>query len=155
MANESDTVPSPGDPDLADAVAALRALMLATQEFRQAIATKLGLNITDTLAMSYLSADGPLTAGELAERTGLTASSVTALLDRLETAELITRRRSAEDRRTVTAVITDVGLHTLGWARQWMEAALRDLETDDLGASTRILRSLAESLRESIHSIAK
>ena len=54
--------------------------------FQQAIADRLGLNTTDLISLSLLSAAEPLTAGQLAEATGLTTGSVTIMIDRLEKA---------------------------------------------------------------------
>ena len=44
---------------------------------------------------------GPMTAGRLAEESGLTTGAVTFILDRLEEAGMVTRRRDTEDRRRV------------------------------------------------------
>jgi len=48
-----------------------------------------------------LSFTGPLTAGELAERTGLTTGAITGVVDRLEKASYVRRERDAGDRRRV------------------------------------------------------
>src|SRR5262245_6750592 len=54
--------------------------------FQQVIADRLGLNTTDLICLSLLSDTEPLTAGQLAEATGLTTGSVTVMIDRLEKA---------------------------------------------------------------------
>ena len=71
--------------------------------FHQAIATKLGLNVTDTRCFELMSrySDRPLTAGDLARATGLTTGAVTGILDRLEKARLVERFRDPSDRRKV------------------------------------------------------
>jgi DNA-binding MarR family transcriptional regulator len=71
--------------------------------FHQAIASKLGLNVTDTRCFEWMSrySQGPLTAGDLARATGLTTGAVTGILDRLEKAGLVERYRNAIDRRKV------------------------------------------------------
>jgi DNA-binding MarR family transcriptional regulator len=71
--------------------------------FHQSIATKLGINVTDTRCFELMSryAQGPLTAGDLARHTGLTTGAVTGILDRLEKAGLVERFRDASDRRKV------------------------------------------------------
>ena len=48
-----------------------------------------------------------LAAGEIGARTGLAGSTLTSMLDRMERAGLVERRRSAEDRRSVRAYLTD------------------------------------------------
>jgi DNA-binding MarR family transcriptional regulator len=73
----------------------------ATVLFHTAVADQLGLNPTDHKAMSLLERSGPLTAGEIADRTGLATPSVTALVDRLERRGLVRRVRHPEDRRRV------------------------------------------------------
>ena len=69
----------------------------------QAIASKLGLNVTDTRCFELLSryADRTLTAGDLARATRLTTGAVTGILDRLERAGLVERFRDPVDRRKV------------------------------------------------------
>jgi DNA-binding MarR family transcriptional regulator len=71
--------------------------------FHQAIASKLGINVTDTRCFELMSryARGPLTAGDIARASGLTTGAVTGILDRLEKAGLVERFRDASDRRKV------------------------------------------------------
>lgn len=69
----------------------------------QAIAAKLGLNVTDTRCFELMSryAKETLTAGHLARATGLTTGAITGILDRLERAGLVERFRDPSDRRKV------------------------------------------------------
>jgi DNA-binding MarR family transcriptional regulator len=69
--------------------------------FHEAAASKLGLNATDVKALRLLS-EQALTAGSLANQTGLTGAAVTALVDRLEQTGYVMRERDAGDRRRVT-----------------------------------------------------
>jgi len=75
--------------------------------FRNAVARKLGLNITDRECLSLLSIKGVSTPTELARYTGLTSGSTTAMLDRLERAQFIKRRTNPDDRRGVLVEITE------------------------------------------------
>src|SRR5262249_45037684 len=50
------------------------------------IADRLGLNVTDHKCADLLERLGPMTAGELAQRTGLTTGAITGVIDRLEKA---------------------------------------------------------------------
>jgi DNA-binding MarR family transcriptional regulator len=68
---------------------------------RNATSRKLGLNITDMECLSLLSLKGISSPTELARYTGLTTGSTTAMLDRLEEAELISRKPNPSDRRGV------------------------------------------------------
>ena len=76
-------------------------LSTATVLFHQAIADRLGVSATDVKCFSLLRQSGPLSAGELAERTGLTTGAITGVIDRLERAELVRRVRDPHDRRRV------------------------------------------------------
>jgi DNA-binding MarR family transcriptional regulator len=69
--------------------------------FQEAIADQLGLNTTDLMCLSFLSDAEPLTAGQLAEATGLTTGSVTIMIDRLERAGYAQREKDPTDRRRV------------------------------------------------------
>ena len=74
--------------------------------FRNAVARKLGLNITDGECLSVLSIKGVSTPTELARYTGLTSGSTTAMLDRLERTQFIRRKTNPDDRRGVLIEIT-------------------------------------------------
>src|SRR5262245_9451920 len=76
-------------------------LSTATVLFHQAIAHRLGVNATDLKCYSILRQTGPITAGELAERTSLTTGAITGVIDRLERAELVRRARDPHDRRRI------------------------------------------------------
>jgi DNA-binding MarR family transcriptional regulator len=66
-----------------------------------ASAERLAINVTDLNCLNILALGGPMTAGELARRTGLTTASITGVLDRLEEAGFVRRERDPHDRRRV------------------------------------------------------
>jgi DNA-binding MarR family transcriptional regulator len=66
--------------------------------YSQAVADRLGMNSTDLECLDHISR-GPVTAGRLAELTGLTTGAITGVIDRLERAGLARRERDAGDRR--------------------------------------------------------
>ncbi|MEV6877100.1 MarR family transcriptional regulator [Amycolatopsis sp. NPDC051128] len=66
------------------------------------IAERMGLSGTDHKAFDLaIQAGGPLTAGRIAELTGLSTGAVTGVIDRLEKVGLVRRVRDPEDRRKV------------------------------------------------------
>jgi len=69
--------------------------------FNHAVAQREGLGPSDGEFLTLLQAHGPMTAGELSTRTGLTTGSTTGVIDRLEAAGLAHRRRDPADRRRV------------------------------------------------------
>src|SRR5690606_41380764 len=90
---------APVTPGIAELVGSR--LSTATVLFHAAVADRLGLGPTDMKCYSILRQEGPLTAGELAERTALTTGAITGVIDRLERANLIRRARDPHDRRRV------------------------------------------------------
>jgi DNA-binding MarR family transcriptional regulator len=78
-----------------------RQLSTATVLFHQAIGDRLGMNVTDHKCLDILLGTGPITAGELAGRTGLTTGAITGVIDRLEEAGFARRAKDPGDRRRV------------------------------------------------------
>jgi DNA-binding MarR family transcriptional regulator len=81
--------------------AAFRGYVDAVVLHGQATADAVGLHATDLYALGVLAADGRLTCGELAERTGLTTGAATRLVDRMQRAGLVRRVPDDADRRRV------------------------------------------------------
>ncbi len=69
--------------------------------FSQTIADKIGINSTDMESGDFLNIYGPMTAGKLAELTGLTTGAITGVIDRLEKAKFAKRVPDPTDRRKV------------------------------------------------------
>src|ERR1044072_3160150 len=88
-----------------DAVTRIRKLNQAhsytSLQMHEAIARKAGLSGTDHKYLGFLIERGQMTAGELANLTGLTNGAVTGLIDRLEKKKLVKRQAAAGDRRKV------------------------------------------------------
>jgi DNA-binding MarR family transcriptional regulator len=90
----------------------LEALGLAGREnsnaavmFHTALAELMGLGATEEKALDLLQRRGPMTAGELAQQTGLAPATVSGLIDRLETKWFVRRVRDTKDRRRVIVEI--------------------------------------------------
>jgi DNA-binding MarR family transcriptional regulator len=76
-------------------------LSTATIMFHSAVADQMGISVTDAKCRSILLQFGSMTAGELAQRLGLTTGAVTGVIDRLERARLVRRAADPKDRRRV------------------------------------------------------
>ena len=72
--------------------------------FQQAIAERLGLNLTELKCLGLLARQGPLTGSQLASTLGLTAGAITNAVDHLERAGFVQRERDTHDRRRWTVV---------------------------------------------------
>lgn len=93
------------DADRAMTAAALNEAMRASSALSvllsQAIADRVGISPTDLESLDLVVRHGPLTAGRLAELTGLTTGAVTGLVDRLERRGYVRREADPGDRRRV------------------------------------------------------
>jgi len=69
--------------------------------FGQTVANVAGISGSDLECLDFLILGGRVTAGRLAEVTGLTTGAITGVVDRLEKAGLVRRERDETDRRKV------------------------------------------------------
>jgi DNA-binding MarR family transcriptional regulator len=69
--------------------------------FSQSVADRLKINVTDLQCLTVVMSAGPMTAGQIAEATGLTTGAITGVVDRLEKAGLVQRENDPADRRRV------------------------------------------------------
>ena len=76
-------------------------LSTATIMFHSAVADRMGVSVTDAKCRSILLQLGPMTAGDIAQRLGLTTGAVTGVIDRLVAAKLVRRVADPTDRRRV------------------------------------------------------
>lgn len=88
-------------------VDAAREYSTAAVVLHGAVAARFALSATDLKALDLLQRAGPVSAGEIAERTGLATASVTSLLDRLEQRGFVRRARDRDDRRRVLVAPTE------------------------------------------------
>lgn len=77
----------------------------ATGEFDEAFGRLHGLSEAERRCLGLI-AFGPQTARAIATETGLTPASITALLDRLEARDLLSRKSDPNDRRKVMVCAT-------------------------------------------------
>lgn len=83
-----------------------RELSTAVVMFHEAVGAHLGVSAGDQRALALIGRHGPMPAGELAEKTGLTPGAVTGMIDRLERAGLARRDPDPNDRRRVLVTAT-------------------------------------------------
>jgi DNA-binding MarR family transcriptional regulator len=69
--------------------------------FFRAAAARIGMTVTDLEVMDMLESGGPMTAGQLADLSGLTTGAITGMLNRLEESGLVLRERDPSDGRRV------------------------------------------------------
>jgi DNA-binding MarR family transcriptional regulator len=88
------------------------------------VSARLGINRNDLRCLNFLE-QGAATPGDVALHTGLTSGSVTALIDRLEGAGFVERRRTCVDRRSVEIVIPDARLAAIRRLQFEIETLIR------------------------------
>ncbi|MDO3704939.1 MarR family transcriptional regulator [Micromonospora sp. C28SCA-DRY-2] len=103
---------------------------------QQAAADRLGLGLADFKCLTALTEQGSATAGEIAQRTGLTSGAVTRMIDRLERAGWVRRRHDTVDRRRVIVEpvperLAEIEPLFAGMAAGW-SAALADYDDAQL-----------------------
>jgi len=79
----------------------LRQFHALSASFFRAAAVRSGMTVTDLQVMDLLESSGPMTAGQLADLTGLTTGAITGMLNRLEEAGRVRRERDPNDARRV------------------------------------------------------
>lgn len=135
-----------------DLTQAMRESASRTLLLHQAVADRLGLGATDMKALDLARDEPELTPSRLAELTGLRASSVTALVDRLERRGMIARRRSTTDRRKIIIVSTGAHIAPNRSIFEEIEAAVRrtldDYDDDQLAAFLSLYRRLNDLAQE-------
>ena len=141
---------------IASAADVLRELMARAVLFQDTVARAVGLNATDMQCANLLLLHGPMTPGELASLTGITAGgAVTGVVDRLERAGLARRSRESTDRRRVVVtaeadeVWRRVGPSYGRVARRW-QAFLDTLSDEQLEFADTLLRRASELNAEEI-----
>ena len=109
------------------------------------------LTLTQVSVLRHLRS-GPQTAGRLAELAGLSATSVSRLVDRLEKRGLVSRKRDAEDRRIVEVQLEPAGERLLGEAKVFrgsdLHHAVEAMSADERRRLTASLTRLVELTRE-------
>ncbi|MGM0217090.1 MarR family winged helix-turn-helix transcriptional regulator [Enterococcus sp. AZ126] len=94
---------------------------------QQTIVHSLGIPSNDYISIDLLNESGPLTAGELADKTGLSTGTITALIDRLEKIGYARREKDPHDRRRVIIVPTYEDKEEIKQAYQPLDIAMKKL----------------------------
>ena len=97
--------------------------------FGQTVANKVGMSSSDLECLDFLNIESRVTAGRLAELTGLTTGAITGMVDRLEKAGWVRRERDDNDRRKVFIAIVPENIAKIGRYYEPLQRAVqRDWE---------------------------
>lgn len=129
---------------------ALRRLQTAMGDSELALARRMHLGQSELAAMTHLaSAREPMGPGGLGQRLGVTAAAATEVVDRLERAGHLERRRDTVDRRRVQLIPSDAALVEVGRHLTPLLAAMdesaRKFTPDERWAILRFLDAAVET----------
>ena len=97
------------DPFEEDVLRALRRITRAIDLHSRHLSTTYGLTGPQLVCLRVIGEQGPISPSHLAREVALSQATITGILDRLSSRQLITRSRVSSDRRVVTVAITDEG----------------------------------------------
>jgi DNA-binding MarR family transcriptional regulator len=95
--------------------------------FSQTVAQQAGLSSSDHECLDFLNLEKNVTAGRLAEVTGLTTGAITGVVDRLEKAGYVRRVRDASDRRKVFIEIVPENVARVGRFYEHLQRSMIEL----------------------------
>ena len=111
--------------------------------FGQTVANTVGISGSDLECLDFLNLEGRVTAGRLAEVTGLTTGAITGVVDRLEKAGLVRRERDPEDRRKVFIATVPENVAKVGRFYEHMQRGMVKLWETYSDAELRLLVGFA------------
>ena len=113
---------------------------------------KMNLTFPQPLALTILSADGPMPISTLAKVTGSANSTTSGIVDRLEKAGLLRRVRSETDRRVIYVEVTEkyeaIHAESKNHALERFSKAVSGLDEQELGDVLRGLTLLENTLEQ-------
>ena len=104
----------------------MRQILRKTDLHARDLARAAGLTASQRMLLQVLEDEGESRAGVLATRLGITQATTTNLLDRLEKAGLVRRRRYDSDKRQVLVSLTEEGRSRLTLAPDGLQELFSD-----------------------------
>ena len=130
----------------------------AASEFDERVAKKFKLSRTDLRCLDLVGRQGPMTAGQLAEESGLSTGAVTFLLDRLEESGMVKRRRDTDDRRRIWVELVPAAQKRLQRMQQpivdEMRAVSQRFKEEELAIVRDFMREAKEVFQRQVHGAA-
>ncbi|WP_044829147.1 MarR family winged helix-turn-helix transcriptional regulator [Thalassospira sp. HJ] len=94
---------------LHEALISIRRILRASDIHAKKLGKITGLKTSQLLVLQSLEEFGEMTVGQIAAKVNLAQASTTALVDKLQAMELVTRERGDSDKRKVFVRLTDQG----------------------------------------------
>lgn len=129
---------------------ALRQIMRGIDLYSRSLAQRFGLTGPQLVCLRAVAAREAMMPSELAKSISLSQATITGIVDRLSARGLVTRERTARDRRVVTVRITDAGRSLVEQApsplQERFAERLRELPADRQVALRDALRQVASMM---------
>lgn len=94
----------------------LRQIIRATDLYSRQLSKQVGLTAPQLLVLQSIHRLGATSISKLSSEISLSQATVTNIIDRLESRNLVRRHRSSEDRRVVHATLTEQGIEKISAA---------------------------------------
>jgi len=111
--------------------------------FGQTVANVAGISGSDLECLDFLNLEGRVTAGRLAEVTGLTTGAITGVVDRLEKAGLVRRERDESDRRKVFIATVPENIARIGRFYEPVQRGMQEVCASYSDSELRLLLRFA------------
>ena len=133
--------PTTEDDQAQELLLGLRGLVRRFSVAERADVACCGVTVAQAATLETLHREGPLRLGSLGRRLGVTPSTLSRNVERLEAAGLVRRAADPEDARSSRVSLTPKG-----------RAAARDLERQEIIFARQVLERLPEERREAVSS---
>lgn len=134
--------------DYDEILIALRRIMRATDLHSQKLVRESGLTAPQILVMQAIATEGNPSTSTLARCIVVSQATVTRIIDRLERAGLVERRKSTSDKRVVNVCLTETGEARL-------DSAPEPLQSEFLREYRKLADWEQQMLKSSLLRIAK
>lgn len=138
------------DENVAEVEMYLRRIDYTIRKKGREIIAEANITIPQFQALQILIHNEKLTIGELSQKMALACSTITDLIDRMEKAGLVIRRRSEKDKRVVIVEVLpngyDILEKVLKKRREYLKGKMSDYDLERM----EVLRCELENLHEAI-----
>jgi len=127
-------------------------LSAVTVMIHSRIAERVGLSATDHKCLDLaVRAECPLTAGQIAEMSGLSTGAITGVIDRLERAGFVRRVRDPHDRRKVLVEVSPASLSRYGDAFERVSVAAERVMSRYTPDELRVIERYITEMIDAMH----
>lgn len=130
----------------------LRKIDYIIRKVGRGILSDFNITVPQFTALQILIKHENLTIGELSQHMSLACSTITDLIDRMEKAELVHRKKDEKDKRVVRIEVQQKGYDILEKVlqkrREYLASKLNDFTLDDKERLNKVLGALYEAMNE-------